>query len=382
MADIRIRGLRKRFGRTEVVRGIDLDISDGEFVVILGPSGCGKSTLLRLIAGLEEISGGEVAIGGKVVNRLEPRERGCAMVFQNYALYPHMTVGDNIGYALKVAGVDRRERSERIIRVAKTLGLDSLLDRKPAALSGGQRQRVAMGRAMIREPSVFLFDEPLSNLDAKLRVQMRVEIKRLHHRLRATSIFVTHDQVEAMTLADRLIVMNDGQIEQVGAPAEVYSHPCSRYVAGFIGSPAMNFFEVRVRAPEVVAFADELDLRLPGNAGLPAVGESVVLGVRPEDMQVVAASSEVFKFEIEMMEELGAGRLLYGQLAGTDCVVATAATTALTDPNLIFVRIPPEAVHLFDAGSGARIEPGAKLLATGERPIRDSVGYTIQLSTG
>jgi len=370
MADIRIRGLRKRFGRTVVVRDIDLDIRDGEFVVILGPSGCGKSTLLRLIAGLEEISGGEVAIGGNVVNRLEPRERGCAMVFQNYALYPHMTVGDNIGYALKVAGVDRRERSERIMRVAKTLGLESLLDRKPAALSGGQRQRVAMGRAMIREPSVFLFDEPLSNLDAKLRVQMRVEIKRLHHRLRATSIFVTHDQVEAMTLADRLIVMNDGQIEQVGVPAEVYSHPCSRYVAGFIGSPAMNFFEARVRAPEVVAVGDGLDLRLPGNAGLPAVGESVVLGIRPEDMQVVAASSEVFKFEIDMMEELGAGRLLYGQLAGTDCVVATAATTALTDANQIFVRIPPEAIHLFDAGSGARIEPGAKLLATGERPIR------------
>jgi sn-glycerol 3-phosphate transport system ATP-binding protein len=237
-----------------------------------------------------------------------------------------------------------------------------------------------MGRAMIREPSVFLFDEPLSNLDAKLRVQMRVEIKRLHHRLRATSIFVTHDQVEAMTLADRLIVMNDGRIEQIGVPAEVYSHPCSRYVAGFIGSPAMNFFEVRVRAPEVVSVADGLDLRLPGNSGLPAVGESAVLGIRPEDMQVVAASSEAFKFEIEMMEELGAGRLLYGQLAGTDCVVATASTTAITDPNVIFVRIPPEAIHLFDAGTGARIEPGAKFLATGEPPIRDSVASSIHLS--
>jgi sn-glycerol 3-phosphate transport system ATP-binding protein len=382
MADITIRGLRKRFGRTEIVHGIDLDIRDGEFVVILGPSGCGKSTLLRLIAGLEEINGGEVAIGGKVVNRLEPRERGCAMVFQNYALYPHMTVADNIGYALKVARVDRRERAERIMRVAKTLGLDDLLDRKPAALSGGQRQRVAMGRAMIREPSVFLFDEPLSNLDAKLRVQMRVEIKRLHHRLAATSIFVTHDQVEAMTLADRLIVMNEGRIEQVGAPAEVYNRPCSRYVAGFIGSPAMNFFEARVRAPEVVAVADGRELRVPANAGLPAPGKPVVLGIRPEDMQVVAASSEAFKFEIEMMEELGAGRLLYGRLASTDCVVATPATTVLADAKLAFVRIPPEAIHLFDAESGARIEPTAGFLSAGKQSIQDVGGSATQLSVG
>jgi sn-glycerol 3-phosphate transport system ATP-binding protein len=382
MANITIRGLRKRFGRTEIVHGIDLDIRDGEFVVILGPSGCGKSTLLRLIAGLEEINGGEVAIGGKVVNRLEPRERGCAMVFQNYALYPHMTVADNIGYALKVARVDRRERAERIMRVAKTLGLDDLLDRKPAALSGGQRQRVAMGRAMIREPSVFLFDEPLSNLDAKLRVQMRVEIKRLHHRLAATSIFVTHDQVEAMTLADRLIVMNEGRIEQVGAPAEVYNRPCSRYVAGFIGSPAMNFFEARVRAPEVVAVADGRELRVPANAGLPAHGKPVVLGIRPEDMQVVAASSEAFKFEIEMMEELGAGRLLYGRLASTDCVVATPATTVLADAKLAFVRIPPEAIHLFDAESGARIEPTAGFLSAGKQSIQDVGGSATQLSVG
>src|SRR5262249_38577475 len=218
------------FGHSEIVHGIDLDIADGEFVVVLGPSGCGKSTLLRLIAGLEEISAGEIAIGGTVVNKLEPRQRGCAMVFQNYALYPHMTVAENIDYALKVAGGAKGERRARGGKAASRLGMEELLDRKPAALSGGQRQRVAMGRAIIREPKVFLFDEPLSNLDAKLRVQMRVELRRLHRRLEATSILVTHDQIEAMTLADRLVVMNHGVLEQVGAPAEVYRRPASRFV--------------------------------------------------------------------------------------------------------------------------------------------------------
>jgi sn-glycerol 3-phosphate transport system ATP-binding protein len=374
MANIKLRGLRKNFGRSEIVRGIDLDINDGEFVVILGPSGCGKSTLLRLIAGLEQISGGEVEIDGRVVNRLEPRERGCAMVFQNYALYPHMTVSENIGYALKVAGVDRRERAERIERVAKTLGLHDLLERKPSALSGGQRQRVAMGRAMIREPSVFLFDEPLSNLDAKLRVQMRVEIKRLHQRLTATSIFVTHDQVEAMTLADRLVVMKDGRIEQVGAPGAVYSRPVSRYVAGFIGSPAMNFFEGQVRTPEVVAIADGVELRLPANANLPAVGSAVALGVRPEEMQLAASGPAASRLEIEMIEELGAGRLIYGRFAGTDCIVATPSAVMLADAKQAFVRVPPEAIHVFDAASGARIEPAAIIAGDGERSARVAGG--------
>ncbi|RUW66684.1 ATP-binding cassette domain-containing protein, partial [Mesorhizobium sp. M4B.F.Ca.ET.049.02.1.2] len=223
MASITIRDVRKSYAKMQVVHGVNLDIASGEFVVILGPSGCGKSTLLRMIAGLEEISGGAIAIDGKVVNTLEPRERGCAMVFQNYALYPHMSVAQNIGYSLKVAGVPAAERAQRIQAVARILELEHLLDRKPMALSGGQRQRVAMGRAMIREPKVFLFDEPLSNLDAKLRVQMRSEIRKLHRRLSATSVFVTHDQVEAMTLADRLVVMNGGRVEQVGTPAEVYS---------------------------------------------------------------------------------------------------------------------------------------------------------------
>ena len=357
MADIRIRGLRKSFGGMEIVHGIDLDVRNGEFLVVLGPSGCGKSTLLRLIAGLEEISDGEIAIGGRIVNRLEPRERGCAMVFQNYALYPHMTVADNIGYALKVAGVSKRERTERIARVAKTLELDELLERKPAALSGGQRQRVAMGRAIIREPSVFLFDEPLSNLDAKLRVQMRIEIKRLHQRLNATSIFVTHDQIEAMTLADRLVVMNGGRIEQVGAPADVYRRPSTHYVASFIGSPAMNFFDARVVTADRVAFGRDAALNLPRNGNLPPPGGAVILGVRPEDIQITHASgNDALPFDVEMIEELGAGRLLYGRLAETDCVVATPSVVAPSPNEVMFARIPSESVHVFNAETGFRID--------------------------
>jgi len=355
MADVSIRGLCKNFGRTEIVRGIDLDIRDGEFVVVLGPSGCGKSTLLRLIAGLEQVTAGEVSIGGRVVNRLEPRERNCAMVFQNYALYPHMSVADNIGYALKVAGIGKRERMERIMRVARTLELEEYLDRKPAALSGGQRQRVAMGRAMIREPSVFLFDEPLSNLDAKLRVQMRVEIRRLHQRLNATSIFVTHDQIEAMTLADRLVVMNQGRIEQVGAPSEVYRQPNTRYVAGFIGSPAMNFFAAEVQSADRVVIERGVSLSLPPRLDLPAAGTPVVLGVRPEEMEVTGDRDGTLLFEVEMIEELGAGRLLYGRLAGSDCVVATPTATAHRGKGPAFVRIAPATVHVFNADTGHRI---------------------------
>ena len=249
MSEIAIRGVRKSYGKIETVHGIDLAFGSGEFVVILGPSGCGKSTLLRMIAGLESISAGEIAIGGRVVNRLEPRERGCAMVFQNYALYPHMTVAENIGYALKVAGVPKAERLRRIAEVSRSTGLEHLLDRRPGQLSGGQRQRVAMGRAIIREPKVFLFDEPLSNLDATLRVQMRIEIRRLHDRQGVTSVFVTHDQVEAMTLADRLVVLNAGRVEQVGTSAEIYRRPASRFVAGFVGSPPMNLLDAAAAGP-------------------------------------------------------------------------------------------------------------------------------------
>jgi sn-glycerol 3-phosphate transport system ATP-binding protein len=270
-----------------------------------------------------------------------------------------MTVAENIGYALKVAGVGKRERVERVAKVARTLELEELLDRKPAALSGGQRQRVAMGRAMIREPSVFLFDEPLSNLDAKLRVQMRIEIRRLHQRLNATSVFVTHDQIEAMTLADRLVVMNEGRIEQVGAPADVYRQPSSHYVAGFIGSPAMNFFDARMVAADRIAFGRNASLSLPGNGTLPPAGAALILGVRPEDLQITPDGGDgSFPFEIEMTEELGAGRLLYGRLADTDCIAATPAAMAPAAGKPVFARIPAGSVHLFSADGGARINGG------------------------
>ncbi len=356
MTEISIRGARKSYGRQEILHGIDLTIGDGEFMVILGPSGCGKSTLLRMIAGLEEISAGEIAIDGKVVNRLEPRERGCAMVFQNYALYPHMSVAENIGYALKVAGVKGPERRARIAKVAETLGLTAHLDRRPGALSGGQRQRVAMGRAMIREPKVFLFDEPLSNLDAKLRVQMRVEIKRLHRRLGTTSVFVTHDQIEAMTLADRLAVLDHGRLEQVGPPAEVYRRPASRFVAGFLGSPPMNFLDGHLVDPATIALPDGRRLSLGAGAELGPAGRRVTLGIRPEDI-VLAAPGEAgaFAFAVEMTEELGLGRLLHGRLAGADAIMLLPTGVALPAGELA-VRLPATALHLFDGESGRRIE--------------------------
>ena len=364
MAEVSIRGVGKSFGRSQVIRDVYLEIQDGEFIVVLGPSGCGKSTLLRLIAGLEEITEGEIAIGGKVVNRLEPRERGCAMVFQNYALYPHMTVAENIGYALKVAGVPKSERMARVTRVADTLGLADFLGRRPSALSGGQRQRVAMGRAIIREPSVFLFDEPLSNLDAKLRVQMRVEIRRLHRRLKATSVFVTHDQVEAMTLADRLVVMNHGRIEQVGYPADVYRRPASRYVAGFIGSPPMNFLDVRVSGPGIAELEDGSRLHIPMKVSQSAEAGRMVVGVRPEDVRLAGSSGgEGLPFLVDMVEELGAGRLLHGRLAGADFIVALPSTVALPGDGTLFVELSKETIHLFDAETGARIREVDEALA-------------------
>src|SRR5579883_1244304 len=246
MASVELRSVRKSFGATEIIHGVSIDIGDGEFVVLVGPSGCGKSTLLRMIAGLEEITGGQIAIGGRVVNTLPPKSRDIAMVFQNYALYPHMSVFDNMAFSLKLAKMPRAEIEAKVRRAAEILGLVAYLDRYPRQLSGGQRQRVAMGRAIVRDPQVFLFDEPLSNLDAKLRVQMRSEIKELHQRLRSTSIYVTHDQIEAMTMADRIVVMHDGRVEQIGTPLELYDNPANQFVAGFIGSPAMNFLNGRL----------------------------------------------------------------------------------------------------------------------------------------
>jgi sn-glycerol 3-phosphate transport system ATP-binding protein len=374
MADISLTRLAKSYGRTTVVRPLDLDIRSGEFIVILGPSGCGKSTLLRMIAGLEEISGGSISIGGRVVDTLEPRERGCAMVFQNYALYPHMTVADNIGYALKVAGVGKAERRARIETVAATLGLEGLLDRRPAQLSGGQRQRVAMGRAMIRSPQVFLFDEPLSNLDAKLRVQMRIEIRRLHDRLAATSIFVTHDQVEAMTLADRIVVLDAGRIEQVGTPSEVYHRPATRFVAGFLGSPPMNLVEGTVGQDATVTFADAPALTLPGLRLEP--GRAVTLGIRPEVLRIGAAALDQPVqgcFALEFVEHLGPAALAHGRFAGTAFVAQVPGELRASATEGLAFGCELGAVHLFDPETGRRIEgafadePAAAVAVPAER---------------
>jgi sn-glycerol 3-phosphate transport system ATP-binding protein len=355
MAEIQIRNVAKTYGKTTIMQSIDLAIQNGEFVVILGPSGCGKSSLLRMIAGLEEITSGEIEIAGTIVNGLEPRERGCAMVFQNYALYPHMTVAENIGYALKVAGVPKAERQARIAATAESVGLGELLDRKPGQLSGGQRQRVAMARAIIREPKVFLFDEPLSNLDAKLRVQMRHEIRKIHNRIKATSVFVTHDQHEGMTLADRLVVMNKGTIEQIGTPAEVYDHPASLYVAGFIGSPAMNFLPGRYSAARAgVVLEDGCLLPVAGRQGL-ADGQLVQLGIRPEHAVLVPAGLGLFDARMEMIEELGAARLCNLLYEDIPVCVLTEERPGLVAGTTVGVRFAPERVHLFDAVSGRRI---------------------------
>jgi sn-glycerol 3-phosphate transport system ATP-binding protein len=351
MADIAIKSATKSYGKTPVIHGVDLAIADGEFVVILGPSGCGKSTLLRMIAGLEAITGGTIAIAGEVVNDKEPRERGCAMVFQNYALYPHFTVAENIGYALKVAGVPKAERMERVRTVAKSLGIEEYLDRKPGQLSGGQRQRVAMGRAMIREPKVFLFDEPLSNLDAKLRVQMRLEIRKLHQRLGATSVFVTHDQVEAMTLADRIVVMNKGLIEQIGTPTEIYERPATLFVAGFIGSPPMNLVEATVRAEGEVSAAGFV-LKTQRLDGVEP-GAKIVLGVRPEE--VVPDAAGPFRMPVDFVERLGPFQLLHGRFAEMDFVVQCGASEPVAVGQDLRFDLPADRWHAFDRASGARL---------------------------
>jgi sn-glycerol 3-phosphate transport system ATP-binding protein len=362
MPGIVFRDVRKTYGKTEVVHGVSLDIAHGELVVILGPSGCGKSTLLRMVAGLEGITAGEITIGGNVVNRLEPRERGCAMVFQNYALYPHMTVAENIGYSLKIAGLPKAGRKDKVAKVAASLGLTEFLDRKPGQLSGGQRQRVAMGRAMIREPKVFLYDEPLSNLDARLRVAMRVEIRKLHQRLGTTTLFVTHDQVEAMTLADRIVVMNKGVVEQVGSPSEVYNQPETTYVAGFIGSPGLNLIE-GVAHPDkgFIRFADGQHLAYDPNRW-PDVGHGpVIAGFRAEAVRFGAGGLSA---AIEFTEELGAAKLVHGTFGGQMLVAHVTAREGLHVGAPFSFSIDHADVQLFDTDTGHRLREDRRTIAT------------------
>ncbi len=359
MAQVHMRGVKKSYDKLEVIHGIDMEIADGEFIVIVGPSGCGKSTLLRMVAGLERITGGEVAIGDRVVNELEPKDRDIAMVFQNYALYPHMSVYDNMAYGLKIRGMAKDEIDRRVRKAAKTLELETFLQRRPRQLSGGQRQRVAMGRAIVREPAVFLFDEPLSNLDAKLRVQMRLEIKRLQRELGVTSIYVTHDQVEAMTLADRLIVMNAGVADQIGTPMDVYDQPASVFVAGFIGSPAMNFLAGKVAGDSRsvdLAGTGAVRVTLPlDRATSTAAGAPVALGVRPEHLR--PAADGPLEFEIELAEPLGADTLLHGRFGeARELVTVRQNGHVMARPGeKRRFEADPGHLHLFDSQTGRRV---------------------------
>jgi sn-glycerol 3-phosphate transport system ATP-binding protein len=356
MSQISIKGVKKNYLKTAVIHGVDVEIEAGEFVVILGPSGCGKSTLLRMIAGLEDITAGEISIGGKVVNQLEPRERGCAMVFQNYALYPHMTVRQNIGYSLKVAKVPKPERDARVMAVAQSVSLETFLDRRPGELSGGQRQRVAMARAMVREPKVFLFDEPFSNLDAKLRVAMRAEVRRLHRDLGVTSVFVTHDQVEAMTLADKLIIMNAGNVEQIGKPTEVYNNPASRFVADFIGSPAMNLFEGEFDADGHFVHGQGGRMVVSQLNGVRAPGKRVVLGVRPEGVRRTGAETQgAIPAVVDYIEELGASRLIHADANGSRIVALDTDTAEITTGTPVHLSLADSTLHLFSLEDGRRI---------------------------
>jgi multiple sugar transport system ATP-binding protein len=354
MAGVSIRAVHKRFGSTHVIRGVDVAIADGEFCVLVGPSGCGKSTLLRMIAGLEEIGGGEIAIGDTVVNRVPPKERDIAMVFQNYALYPHMTVRDNMSFALLLAKRSKADIEARVQKAADILGLVPYLDRYPRQLSGGQRQRVAMGRAIVRDPQVFLFDEPLSNLDAKLRVQMRTEIKELHQRLKTTSIYVTHDQIEAMTMADKIVVMRDGVVEQTGDPLELYDHPANTFVAGFIGSPAMNMVPGTARLAGGALSVDfGGGVVLPPPAGARADdGQRVLYGLRPEHCAIGATGLPV---EVVVVEPTGADTQLYCRFNGQEVTATIDDRTNCRPGDRINLAPDLGRAHLFDAASGMRL---------------------------
>ncbi len=361
MAGVTLTDVVKRFGTAEVIHGANLAVEDGEFVVFVGPSGCGKSTLLRMIAGLEDITEGEIAIGGQVVNDIEPADRGTAMVFQSYALYPHMTVEQNLSFGLRMTGNDKADTKRRVHRAAEILRIETLLGRRPKQLSGGQRQRVAIGRAIVREPSVFLFDEPLSNLDAELRVQMRVEVSRLHSELGTTMIYVTHDQIEAMTLADKIVVLRDGNIEQVGKPLDLYDDPANQFVAGFVGSPKMNFMAARVLEAAEGAVTLELvnqgavKLKKPLTGSLPESGSTVTVGVRPEHFGEPGEGDCDLRIEIDVAEHLGSTSYAYANTTGGEqLIIERGAGHRDTHVDAVTASIPSDMALLFDA-EGLRI---------------------------
>jgi multiple sugar transport system ATP-binding protein len=350
MATVEIRNVRKAFGPVEILHGVSVDIADGEFVVLVGPSGCGKSTLLRMLAGLENITSGEIAIGGKVVNAIPPKHRDIAMVFQNYALYPHMTVFDNMAFSLTLAKAPKSVMEQEVGRAAKILGLEELLHRFPRQLSGGQRQRVAMGRAIVRNPQVFLFDEPLSNLDAKLRVQMRAEIKELHQRLKVTTVYVTHDQIEAMTMADKIVVMNGGNIEQAGRPLDLYDRPANLFVAGFIGSPAMNMVKGTVTGGKL-RMEDGTEWPLPANGVAPKEGPAVY-GVRPEHLRL---DSQGIPATVQVVEPTGSETQVLMRIGGQSVIGAFRERVSAKPGEILPVRPDTTLVHLFDEQSGRRL---------------------------
>jgi multiple sugar transport system ATP-binding protein len=350
MAGVDIRNVQKAYGSVKVIHGVDIEVNDGEFVVLVGPSGCGKSTLLRMIAGLENISGGEIRIGSRVVNNAPPKERDIAMVFQNYALYPHMTVSDNMAFSLMLKKARKSEINQKVNRAAAILGLTKLLDRYPRQLSGGQRQRVAMGRAIVRDPQVFLFDEPLSNLDAKLRVSMRGEIKALHQRLKTTTVYVTHDQIEAMTMADKIVVMHDGVVEQVGAPLDLYDRPTNLFVAGFIGSPAMNFLKGAI-GPDSFRTADGILLPLQ-SAPPAAVGRPAVYGVRPEHF---ALSQEGVPVRVSVIEPTGSEMQIVGHIGSQEVICVFRERINARPGDTIHVMPDPALIHIFDETTGKRL---------------------------
>jgi len=349
MAEVTVRDVRKNYGQVEVLHGIDVDIDDGQFVVLVGPSGCGKSTLLRMIAGLEGITGGTIQIGERVVNNLPPAKRDIAMVFQNYALYPHKSVAANMGFALKMQDMPKAEIDERVNRAADILGLQPYLKRYPRELSGGQRQRVAMGRAIVRDPQVFLFDEPLSNLDAKLRVQMRSEIRELHQRLKTTTVYVTHDQIEAMTMADKIVVMRDGHVEQVGAPLELYDKPANTFVAGFIGSPSMNLINGKIDGSKFVSNGMHFDISETANGH---DGKAVTVGLRPEHLTL---ADNGFEAKVAIVEPTGSETHLVSRVGDQEIVSIVRERHQFSVGQSITLRPDPSTIHLFDAQSGARL---------------------------